>query len=55
MPEKIQRRNIHQASYREIQMLEKFTDKIKNKFKTQRNNFFQIHVAFLYEIETLIN
>ena len=27
----------------------------KNKFKTQRNYFFQIHVAFYYEIETQIN
>ena len=28
MPEKIQRRNIHQANTREIQMPEKFIDKI---------------------------
>ena len=28
MPEKIERRNIHQAKTREIQMPEKFTDKI---------------------------
>ena len=28
MPEKIERRNIHQAKIREIQILEKFTDKI---------------------------
>ena len=28
MPKKIERRNIHQAKIREIQMPEKFTDKI---------------------------
>ena len=28
MPEKIERRKIYQANIREIQMLEKFTDKI---------------------------